>query len=726
FAGAVFFLAQAPSAQAPTLGGALSDWTPADEIAVDALGDAAPPVPEFDLVRASAKVAAAGLVIRLDVGAPLPVFRASTTGLEIGARAPIRALALVEFAARETGTAIELADPNDANSVLPAGSLANAADVEALFAALGIPVVRPEAVSGLWPVVTTATLDSTKPNSPGPNPPTLLVGVVADQGTVLEEQVALISFDASGVPDDALVERASLELSVISSSLSQSGPVACVQANLEDWDAAVTFETAPVVRDGCIAVLQIDPGQPPTTLVFDGLDDIVAQWLKDGSADPGLRVSLLADDGSTLELATPKLTVDWVGRAPALPQAPPDVLPVPIGPRPPLPGPLPDPNVVDWSFEESPVFVGWGGISDLGGGPDGVNRAACTWRDPETHLPMGDLVTGDRVRLADGRHIARLRGDYWHAPIFEIGPLPDGAVDEYNCRIDTWFTWTPTSDIDLTSPAFTVDFEFLTFLVGGGGRPETFVALEINESGTWTQVRATNGPGEFAMERVNWDMEPYRGETARLRVVDTFTPAEHEAEESAHFSARLPLLAARQQCLDDHPERGGPAFSACMTVTDSDLKTHADTALTPGQPWIALDDVRAVEYPEAPVTPRVWGFADLHAHLVSELGLRGIYPGELDAGLALHPDSPEFDDGAPQKIHTVMLERAWKGGLRLAVMDVLHNEAFPEAADCSIPLIPAILDLCDLFVDLSGAQRPTRPPERDAQVIAQQIAAVRA
>jgi uncharacterized protein (DUF608 family) len=68
----------------------------------------------------------------------------------------------------------------------------------------------------------------------------------------------------------------------------------------------------------------------------------------------------------------------------------------------------------------------------------------------------------------------------------------------------------------LTSKPFTIERNFITFLIGGGGHPETAVRLLVDGQG----VQSASGPNSSAMREAKFDVTSLAGKTAQLEVVD--------------------------------------------------------------------------------------------------------------------------------------------------------------------------------------------------------------
>jgi len=68
----------------------------------------------------------------------------------------------------------------------------------------------------------------------------------------------------------------------------------------------------------------------------------------------------------------------------------------------------------------------------------------------------------------------------------------------------------------LTSKPFTIERNFITFLIGGGGNPETAVRLLVDGQ----VVQTASGPNSSAMREAKWDVTSLAGKIAQLEVLD--------------------------------------------------------------------------------------------------------------------------------------------------------------------------------------------------------------
>ncbi|MEU1180133.1 GH32 C-terminal domain-containing protein [Streptomyces sp. NPDC005820] len=96
------------------------------------------------------------------------------------------------------------------------------------------------------------------------------------------------------------------------------------------------------------------------------------------------------------------------------------------------------------------------------------------------------------------------------------GWLGDGLVDSYLYGDSTTGT--------LASPEFTVDKDYIDFLVGGGNHPADSpdpTAVELVVDGK--VVRSTTGNDDEALDWASWDVRELAGKQARIRIVDDNT-----------------------------------------------------------------------------------------------------------------------------------------------------------------------------------------------------------
>lgn len=105
---------------------------------------------------------------------------------------------------------------------------------------------------------------------------------------------------------------------------------------------------------------------------------------------------------------------------------------------------------------------------------------------------------------------------------FGSGPVhPDASVTKYVGRkiVDSF----GSGDGDqgtLTSPEFTVDRDYLGFLIGGGNHPgKVGVNLLVNGG----VEKTTTGNNSSALQWQSWDVRKYRGKKAQLEIFDNYT-----------------------------------------------------------------------------------------------------------------------------------------------------------------------------------------------------------
>jgi fructan beta-fructosidase len=125
--------------------------------------------------------------------------------------------------------------------------------------------------------------------------------------------------------------------------------------------------------------------------------------------------------------------------------------------------------------------------------PDGVSMVDRGWE-----------LTGD---FETARNPSTQGGDYYlgakRVNTFEGGPRGDDNTGT------------------LTSPAFVIDDDHLSFLIGGGKRTDGSLQAELVVEGQ--VVRSATGQESGALNWAGWDVSALRGSTARVRLVDRAT-----------------------------------------------------------------------------------------------------------------------------------------------------------------------------------------------------------
>lgn len=136
-----------------------------------------------------------------------------------------------------------------------------------------------------------------------------------------------------------------------------------------------------------------------------------------------------------------------------------------------------------------------------------------------------DLVLDDFERASHERWTAT--GTAFGSGPVEMEKMPEyqGKVGGQGKRVVNSHAAAPASDVagrdaaqgTLTSEPFLVDRDYLNFLIGGGGhRGRTCLDLIVDGA----TVLSITGSNDNRMRRVSWDLRPWVGRTARLRLVD--------------------------------------------------------------------------------------------------------------------------------------------------------------------------------------------------------------
>ena len=105
-----------------------------------------------------------------------------------------------------------------------------------------------------------------------------------------------------------------------------------------------------------------------------------------------------------------------------------------------------------------------------------------------------------------------------------------GGNGEFNKQGDFYLTTLEASDAAKTrtdkqtgvivSPTFIPTAGEMTFRVGGGGGPQTYVTLCMADG---TEVKTARGLNDHGMQSVTWDLTPYAGKMMFIKIVDEST-----------------------------------------------------------------------------------------------------------------------------------------------------------------------------------------------------------
>ncbi len=121
------------------------------------------------------------------------------------------------------------------------------------------------------------------------------------------------------------------------------------------------------------------------------------------------------------------------------------------------------------------------------------------WKVVEGEL---DLVVSDLESLPRWKHMPFNKQGKYHVSTVERSGGRDG---------DDTMTGV------IQSPTFVLRGRAMSFLVGGGDSPQTYVALCTDDGKELMRAGGTNGP---MLRRVNWDVSAYVGQKVYLRIVD--------------------------------------------------------------------------------------------------------------------------------------------------------------------------------------------------------------
>jgi microsomal dipeptidase-like Zn-dependent dipeptidase len=232
----------------------------------------------------------------------------------------------------------------------------------------------------------------------------------------------------------------------------------------------------------------------------------------------------------------------------------------------------------------------------------------------ETQPTLGDNVAVKRIGPLKDQIATKIGGDYWRDVGYPIGHHaghwigtaenhPDDSTVQGTMQGNGVKGW-------LRSRQFLIEKKYITFLVGGDEdldklRVELLVETDPSTPGAeeiasrWYAVAARDtGHDEESLRRELWTVQTYVGRWARIRVVDDSTTG-HINVDDFRFQ-------------DEHPY-WTPIAVGCTNILP-----------------VVQSGVQFFDW-DAPV----WGFADLHTHPMSYLGLGGKLmhgkPGGFDA-----------------------------------------------------------------------------------------------
>lgn len=181
-------------------------------------------------------------------------------------------------------------------------------------------------------------------------------------------------------------------------------------------------------------------------------------------------------------------------------------------------------NDGDWPIGtlESPTFT----ITDdyvnflVGGGRHPHVAGSQLSNDPPVGSAVFDFELPDDQNLADAGW--DLTGDFATEPWRN----PSTAGGDYYLGVKRLNTWEggPRGDDNvgvITSPSFTLDGEYVSFLIGGGKRTDGTLQAELVVDGE--VVRTRTGPESGQLNWAWWDVSEFTGDQAQLRIRDEAT-----------------------------------------------------------------------------------------------------------------------------------------------------------------------------------------------------------
>ncbi|WP_454603656.1 GH32 C-terminal domain-containing protein [Microbacterium trichothecenolyticum] len=181
-------------------------------------------------------------------------------------------------------------------------------------------------------------------------------------------------------------------------------------------------------------------------------------------------------------------------------------------------------NDGDWPVGtlESPAFTVQSDYINflVGGGRHPHVSGAQLTNEPPAGTTVFDFELADGQVLADAGW--EITGDFATEP----SRNPSTAGGDYYLgakRLNTW-EGGPRGDDNVgtyTSPAFALDGDYVSFLIGGGKRTDGSLQAELVVGGA--VVRTQTGPEAGQLNWRSWDVAEYRGQDAQLRIRDEAT-----------------------------------------------------------------------------------------------------------------------------------------------------------------------------------------------------------
>jgi len=189
----------------------------------------------------------------------------------------------------------------------------------------------------------------------------------------------------------------------------------------------------------------------------------------------------------------------------------------------------------------------------------------------------------------------------------------------------------------IVSPLFIPKGGEMTFRVGGGGGPATYVALCAADG---AEVQTARGVNDQVMQKASWDLAPYAGARMFIKIVDKSTDGwGHITADNFQFNAEV--LAEYSEVLAQAPE------TKTVTVTYSEAQgIGAEEGVMRRDPSdiIKVGDLYYVWYSKGTIAPgydaTVWYATSPDGHKWTEQGMalaKG-EPGSWDGESVFTPD----------------------------------------------------------------------------------------
>jgi microsomal dipeptidase-like Zn-dependent dipeptidase len=287
-----------------------------------------------------------------------------------------------------------------------------------------------------------------------------------------------------------------------------------------------------------------------------------------------------------------------------------------------------------------------------------------------------------------------LGGDYWTGGFTQVVPEPVGNIGRF------WIRTPEGATGYLRSATFTIQLRYLTFLISGSNDNGHRVELQlspvavktvkpIRRDGDWLVVHEAHGDGTQVMCREVWDLHPFVGSKARIRIAAEGATG-HISADDFRFQDADPT--SEFVAVQGYPGLYDGDTADAMTGTDrlplwgvADVHCHPMAAIgfggkliagnyEPTDPVTSLGHCESIHGPGGVGSLFFWGFGE-DPMADAAFPLTG---GHRTGGCLEFDGWPRFTTLIHQTMHWEWIQRAYLGGLRLMCALVVNTEMLSE------------------------------------------------